>query len=273
MALLSQYTPVLHGLSFDLDPAGAPAAARAYLVQTAGSSALVSLSGTGTWTVEILGSADGTNFTTLATRSMPGQWRFDTKGLSALAVRVIAFTSGTISGGVLAHGAPFVTTNVSPLFGAFLVFSYNATPTEPPIGNQLRANATAVAAVTKVWIANTTNDGTDQFQALRKIPHGGTLLIQDRAKHADAALYRVTAPPVDKTDYVELAVSYLSHIGALAAGQVLVAVFNPGPVISLVGPVFESEFALPGSDAPKPAPPGKRTKAAAEAAEPEASDA
>lgn len=257
---LTNYTPVLHGLSFDLDPVG-PVPRRAYVVQTAGTSALVSLAGTGTWVVEILGTKDGVDFTVLATRSMPGAWRFDTHATSALAVRVAAYTSGAIEGGVLAHGAPFVVTNVSPLFGAFLVFAYNATTAEPPVGNQIRFNAAPGPAVTKVWIANTTNDGTDQFQALRKIPHGGTLLVQDRTKHGDAVIFRIQAPPVDKTDYVELAVSYQQHTGALVAGQVLAAVFNPGPTISLTGPFYERDYAMLGSDdVTPPAPPAPTPK-------------
>lgn len=243
MPPLTNYTPVPSGLSFDFNTAG-PAPRRAYLLMPSGSSAVLAIAGTGAWTVEMLGSTDAVNFSVLGTRSAPGSFRFDTRGLAAVACRVSAYTSGTLTG-MLAHGSPVPVTNVSPMFGASLIFSYNATAAEPPIGNQIRFNNTSFPAVTKVWIANTTNDGTDQFQALRKIPHGGTLLVQDRAKHADAILYRILAPPVDKTDYVELTVSYQEHTGALVAGQALVAVFNPGPTVSLnpaVGPAQEEFF-------------------------------
>lgn len=251
MPPLTNYQPVPSGLSFDFSTAG-PTPRRAYLLMPSGSSAILAIAGTGVWTVEMLGSTDAVNFTVLGTRSAPGSFRFDTRGLAAVACRVSAYTSGSLTG-MLAHGAPVPITNVSPMFGASLLFSYNATPTEPPIGNQLRANSASVTAVTKLWISNTTIDGTDQFQALRKIPHGGTILIQDRAKHADAVLFRILAPPIDKTDYIELSVSRQEHTGTLVAGQVLVAVFNPGPAISLnpaLGPAQEEFFVSDPPGAP-----------------------
>ena len=94
---------------------------------------------------------------------------------------------------------------------------------------------------TKAWISNTTTDGTDQFQALRRLPHGGTLMVQDRDNHNDAVLFIITGPLIDKGAYVEVPVLFLEGQGVLASAQCLVAVFNPGPLLSLTpsAPVHE----------------------------------
>ena len=254
---LPRYTQVPSGLSFALDTGPEPRLA--YVLSTPGAAAVISLGGTGTWTVEVLTSTDGQDFTVRTTLTSPGQWRYPTTGVAAIGLRVATYTTGSILGTV-AYGGAAPITNVSPMFGAFLIYSFNATAVEPPIGNQIRFNQTKFADVTKVWIRNWANDGTDQYLALRKIPHGGTLLVQDRLKHEDAVLFRLLAPPIDKTDYVELTVAYQETTGALVAGQVVLAVFNPGPVVSL-NPLTPTQLPAVPPDLPdKPTLPEKPTK-------------
>jgi hypothetical protein len=227
---LTNYRPVPHGMSFDLVTGPAPLA---YLLSTPGNAALVGLTGAGLWRVEVLASTDGVEFAVLDTITTPGQRRYDTKGKAAIAIRVASYTPGSgILSGMLGHGGLTPTTNVSPLFGSFLVYSYNATPAEPPIGNQIRFNAATFPQVTKVWITNTTVDGVDQYFAIRHVPYGGTLLVQNKTRYSDAILFNILAPPIDKGDYVEVPVAFQQATGNLTAQQVLVAVFNPGPVMS-----------------------------------------
>jgi hypothetical protein len=231
---LRNYQSVPSGMTFPLD-VGPTLPRRAYVLSTPGANAIVMLQGTGVWSVEILMSTDGLNYEVVATRSLPGQWRHDTKGPSccSLAVRVASFTSGAVNG-MLLHGGPVPITNVSPMFGAFLVYSYNATISEPPLGNQIRFNDIALSQVTKAWIRNFTTDGTDQFQALRRIPAGGTMLVQDRDDHTKAVLFSIVGPPVDKIDYVEIPVRFQQSTAGISQSMVLVAVFNPGPVMNLI---------------------------------------
>jgi len=216
-------------MSFDLDTGPTR---KAFVLSMPGNTAVVGLTGQGVWSVEVLTTTDGLNYTLVSTRTMPGEWRYDTKTAVAIAIRVSSFTSGTIVG-TLTHGGVQPFTYVSPLFGSFLIYSYNATTTEPPSGNQIRFNSTTMTAVTKVWIRNSTVDGNDAYFALRKIPFGGTILIQDRDNHLNAALFRIVNPLVDKVDYVELPVIYNQHTGTLSSAQTLVAVFAPGPTLSL----------------------------------------
>ena len=246
MPPLSRYTPVPSGMSFTFDTGPAPRLA--YLLSAPGAAVVLSIAGTGVWTVEVLASYDGVNFDQIAATIVPGEWHVETRGRSAIAMRVAHYQSGTIAG-VLAHGGPLPITNVTPVFGAFLVYSYNATPSEPPIGNQIRFNHATLAQVTKAWISNTTTDGTDQFHALRKIPHGGTMLVQERTNHLDAVLFRITSPPVDKGDYIEVGVQHQESQGTLAAAQSLLAVFNPGPIVHLSGDV---EVGFPAKFTPVP---------------------
>jgi hypothetical protein len=227
---LTTYKAVPSGMSFDLDISGK---GTAYLLSTPGNEATVALQGAGVWAVEVLVSPDGVNFTQTAVQSLPGQWRYNTKGAAAAAIRVLSYTSGTVSG-MLAHGGLTPITNVSPVFGSFLVFSYNATLTEPPTGNQIRFNGPLpFSAVTKVWIANTSVDGVDQYYAIRHIPVGGTLLVQNKTSHLDAVLFGVVGPIIDKGAYVEIPVAFQQEVGNLTAQQVLIAAFNPGPVLAL----------------------------------------
>lgn len=230
--LLTNFQPAPSGMSFVFDTGPSPR--RAYVISTPGTHAVITVQGVGGWAIEILSSLDGVNFSPVATnKTTPGQWRYDTLGAVAFAVRVAAFTGGNVSG-MLTHGGAAPITNVSSLFGAFLIFSYNATAAEPPVGNQIRFNSATLPQVTKAWIRNTTVDGTDQFQALRKIPSGGTILVQDRDNHSNAVLLDIVGPVVDKGAYVEIPVIYQEHQGVLASAQTLVAIFNPGPILSLV---------------------------------------
>lgn len=252
---LTKYRSVPSGMSFDLDTGPTPTA---YVLSTPGNTAVIGLAGSGVWAVEILVTTDGLNYTLAGTLTAPGTRRYDTKTAQAIALRISSYTSGTVSG-MLAHGGLTPTTNVSPIFGSFLLFSYNNTPTEPPTGNQIRFNAATLSQVTKVWIAYTTTDGTDNYQALTRIPYGGTLLVQEKSTHLDAVLFSILAPAIDKGGYVEVPVAYQQHTGTLAAAQVIVAVFNPGAQVSLT-PVLMQQL-------PAPPPPEPEPKAAADAEE------
>jgi len=241
--LLTTYTPVPSGMSFDLDTGPAP---RAYLLSTPGNAVVVGLVGGGVWTVDVLASYDGLNYTVTATLRTPGQRRYETRGVVAIAIRVTSYTPGGSGGlsGMLSHGGLIPATNVSPVFGSFLTFSYNNTAAEPPTGNQIRFNSANFILASKAWIANTTVDGVDQYYAVRHVPYGGTLLLQNKTDHAGAVLFGILAPPVDKGAYVEVPIEYQQGITTLNSQQVIIAVFNPGAPMSFAA-VAADEFLSP----------------------------
>jgi len=231
--LLTKTTPVPSGMSFDLDTGPAPRSA--YLLSTPGNAAVITVVGTGVWTVEILASYDGLNFQVIGSHSLPGQWRYETKGVAAAAIRVQAYTSGTLVG-MLTHGSAAPITNVSALFGSYVIWAYNSTQTAPPSNGQLRFNSNLAHTVTKLWIANEASDGSDQYLSLSRLPVGGTLLIQKRDSHLTAMLLTIVGPPIDKELYFEVPVAYQEHVGSLTAAQnqaMLVAVFSPGAALTL----------------------------------------
>lgn len=233
---------VPHGMSFDLDTGPSPLA---YVLSTPGNAVVVGLAGNGTWAVEVLASFDGLNFDVVATVTTPGQRRYDTKGVAAVAIRVLAWTPGSgVVSGMLAHGGLIPATNVSPVFGSFLTLSYNNTAAEPPTGNQIRFDSGNFMLAKKAWICNTTVDGVDQYYAVRHVPYGGTLLLQNKTDHLGAVLFHILAPPVDKGSYVEVPVAFSQGIAALNSQQVIIAVFNPGAPMSFAT-VADDAFVSP----------------------------
>jgi hypothetical protein len=240
---LTHYQAVPSGMSFDLD---VTPTRTAYLLSTPGNAVLVGLVGSGSWAVEVLASFDGLNYAVVATVTTPGVRRYETKGVVSLAIRVLSFTpagSGVLSG-MLAHGGLVPATNVSPVFGSFLTLSYNNTAVEPPAGNQIRFNNANFTQATKAWIANTTVDGVDQYYAVRHVPFGGTLLLQNKTDHTGAVLFGILAPPIDKGAYVEVPVVYQQGITTLNSQQAIIAVFNPGATMSFAS-VADDDFLSP----------------------------
>jgi hypothetical protein len=79
--------------------------------------AVLTIGGSGVWTAEVLASNDGVTFVPIALKSTPGQWRFETRGASAIAVRLATYTAGAPLGTLSHGGALPVTTNVSAIIG------------------------------------------------------------------------------------------------------------------------------------------------------------
>ena len=98
-------------------------------------------------------------------------------------------------------------------------FSYNATLTEPPIGNQLRMNSLTHTSVTKVWVSQTTTDGLDVSVGLARILPGHQIYIQDRDNAAMWIKFDVTVTSDDGA-YFDYTVVYNSGPGGFPAGQV-----------------------------------------------------
>jgi len=230
--------PVTSEMAFDLDIGPAPRTS--YLLSVPGHTTVVSLGGLGTWTVEVLGSTDGLTFGVVGTHTLPGDYRYNSNNVVAVAIRVASYTSGTPLA-QLSRGGITTRTNVSPLFGTTLPYAFRTGTAETIARGEVKFNATLIGSVTKVWIAHETEDTIDQFYAVQRIPPGGTLLMQERSNHLAAVLFRVTGAVVNKTGYVEVPVAYLEHVGTLSPQgrlQVILAAFNPGASLSFAPPAF-----------------------------------
>ena len=107
---LTTYVPVADGQSFSL-PTTPPYPGRAAVLSTPGAEASITLEGAaGSWTVDLLTSADGLNFTVSTQYTAAGAWVIPTTGVQAIALRVSAWSSGSILA-TLRHGA------VAPISG------------------------------------------------------------------------------------------------------------------------------------------------------------
>ena len=108
---------------------------------------------------------------------------------------------------------------------AMFSFDFSASTTEPPGLNQVRFNSATYPAVTKIWIRLVTTDGRDVYYGLMGTDVGTIARVQDQNDHTIMASFTVTAPPIDKTTYVEWPVAYLSTSGAaLNGGQAVLVI-------------------------------------------------
>jgi hypothetical protein len=110
------------------------------------------------------------------------------------------------------------------------IYTFSSGIVEPPTSNQLRLNAAApYDTVSKIWVRYLTADGVDGFYAATDIAVETEFFLQDKNDHLRYARFRVTAAPVDKTDYVEYTVAWVASSGTTFANNqdVLFAVFAP----------------------------------------------
>lgn len=113
--------------------------------------------------------------------------------------------------------------------GSTLLYDFSSLTVEPPTSNQVRVNADApYTAASKLWLRNVTADGFDVHAFLLTVAIGTSLYLQDKNDHTQYATFDTTAAPVDKTDYVELPVTWTGNGAALSNNQqMLVAAIAP----------------------------------------------
>jgi hypothetical protein len=99
-------------------------------------------------------------------------------------------------------------------------YTYNDTPTAPPIGTQIRFDAAyPYTAVTKLWLRDVTIDGIDLRTVLLLTPAGSTVYVQNTANHARFARFLSTGAAVGNTGYVEIPVSWVADDGTALPEQ------------------------------------------------------
>lgn len=110
-------------------------------------------------------------------------------------------------------------------------YQFSTTTSEPPTGSQVRLDSADAAAATKLWARYTTTPGEDVYRMLIGIDVDDELYLQDWDDHTRFAHWRVTAPAIDKGDYVELAVESLLAEAPLL-GQKVAFVVVPAADVS-----------------------------------------
>ena len=122
-----------------------------------------------------------------------------------------------------------------------LLYTFSTQTVEPPTGTQIRMNAATPAAVTKLWLRYTTDDGIDAFYALERLASGATLIVQDKNDHLQAVKFQTAGAAVDKAGYFEVPVTYVSDCGAALGNNQTVLVALPSGV---------AEVPIPGPPGP-----------------------
>jgi hypothetical protein len=91
-------------------------------------------------------------------------------------------------------------------------FATNNAP--PPGDKQTRTNATAQSDVTAVYVDIQSTEGDDISELLLGLVVGDPIEIRGVADTSRYAVFTLTAPPIDQTDYVEFSVSFVEGAGA-----------------------------------------------------------
>jgi len=89
-------------------------------------------------------------------------------------------------------------------------YQWSNTTTEPPAVGTIRANSTDPTATVLLWISEQTHDATDVSTILPLLVNGDAIRVKDQTDGASYQWFGVTAPAIQKTGYVEVAVAWNS---------------------------------------------------------------
>ncbi len=106
-------------------------------------------------------------------------------------------------------------------------FTYNNNPTEPPASQQFRFDNVDPHSASKIWIDNRDLDGVDVANYLGLIEVNDELYTQDKNDSTTYDIFTVTAVPVNKGTYTEIAITRVR-------GSPTTVVNNQAAVISLM---------------------------------------
>ena len=113
-----------------------------------------------------------------------------------------------------------------------LTYTFSPNVVAPPVGSEVRFDNADYTAVTKVWVRNVDQPGSDQHTVLMATAAGSTIIVEDFDDHTHSAQFQTTGAAIDKATYVELPVTFVSQGAALPAEQCTLIIANP----ALTGP-------------------------------------
>jgi hypothetical protein len=112
---------------------------------------------------------------------------------------------------------------------------YNTGP-EPPSAGQARMNSGFPwGATTKLWVRFVSADDQDVYWGIMLVEAGSTILLQDKDSHASYVLFEVTAKPVDKGLYAEIAVIHRSNGNSINTAAPIILQRNPSTALLIEG--------------------------------------
>jgi hypothetical protein len=111
--------------------------------------------------------------------------------------------------------------------GSYVSFSFNATTSEPIVGNQIRINNASQTAATKLWVSHSTFDGLDVTAGLSRVTPGDVIYIQDFDDGSKWVRYLVSAATNDGT-YHDFDVTYQTGPGTVPFQKVALRILFQG---------------------------------------------
>jgi hypothetical protein len=131
--------------------------------------------------------------------------------------------------------------SVSAASGVF-PFQYQTSTAESITGSAIRGNNATFASSTKIWVAETTNDGLNVAVGFGRCKAGFQVYVQDYADASKFAIFNVTADSIDKGTYWELTVAPSSSGGTFTAGKVALQTLSAAQASKL----FATTTTVPG---------------------------
>jgi hypothetical protein len=146
---------------------------------------------------------------------------------------------GYLTGIVGPPGPPGPPGPAGPSGGALVGFEYqfSSTTTEPPTGSQVRLDNADASLATKLWARNMTTPGADVHALLVALDVDSAIYVQDFDDHSRFLRFRLSGEPIDKTDYVELPVEWISSGAPLTTQKIGLVVV--GPEVATIGTAIE----------------------------------
>ena len=113
---------------------------------------------------------------------------------------------------------------------AHLSFTFNASTTAPPVGNQIRLNSASQTAATTMWVSRTTVEGLDVAVGLARVRSGWWAYIQDFDDSTKWVRYDIVGAPVNHTSYWAFPVAFDSGPANVPFQKIEIQFVNPGVV-------------------------------------------
>jgi len=122
---------------------------------------------------------------------------------------------------------------------------FNNTLTAPPATGQLRLNTAAQTGATKMWISKATATSVDATNYLGSVTAGQEIYFQDKDNFTKWQVYKVTAPPISQSNYIEYPVVWVRGGGVTVPEQRIFLAIDE----IATAEVLASPYAFPSSTA------------------------
>lgn len=119
-------------------------------------------------------------------------------------------------------------------------YTFDTKTAEPVQASNAQVNNADQTLATKLWVGNTTSTAVDVSNVLRAIGVNHEVYLQDKDDSTKSQHYDVTGPSIDKGNYFELPITFMSGGAPLVAQRVVLTFIEvaPEPVVKITPEVI-----------------------------------